>query len=131
MFIAFGKHYVVGIEWLWSVFVYSWMIVLRSLEINLKVLQVKKKCKSAENVVMVGDWSITSYLQWCGKSLWDRAEVVSPQSEVGKPNEGSKRQRIHIPLTQQIPLQFQGNQAAQTFDRAETYMTSPLVPLKI
>lgn len=75
---------------------------------------------SAGNVVIVGDSSITSYQQRHGKALWYGAEVVSAQSEVGKLDEGSKGQGIDIPLAQQIPLQFQDNQAAKTFGRIET-----------
>lgn len=75
-------------------------------------------------MVIVGDGSITSYQQRHGKALWYGAEVVSAQSEVGKLDEGSKGQGIDIPLTQQIPLQFQDNQAAKTFGRIETSFTS-------
>lgn len=54
--------------------------------------------------------------------------MVSPQSEVGKLNEGSKGQGIHIPLTQQISLQFKGNEAAQTFDRKKCALHHCLSP---
>lgn len=128
MWIAFGKNYIVVTEWPWSVFVYSGKKVQRNVGIYLKVLQVNEKRNSVETVVIVGDWSITSYLQWHRKSLWDSAEVVSPQSEVGKLNEGSKGQGIHIPLTQQISLQFKGNEAAQTFDRKKCALHHCLSP---
>lgn len=56
---------------------------------------------------------ITSYQQCWGEALWYGAEVVSAQSKVGELVEGSEGQRIYIPLTQQISLQFQNHQAAQ------------------
>lgn len=54
--------------------------------------------------------------------------MVSPQSEVGKLNKGRKGLGIHVPLTQQISLQLQSNQAAQTFDKTDMYIMSLLVP---
>lgn len=59
---------------------------------------------------------VTSYQQWHGEALWYGAEVVSAHSEVGKLDEGSEGQRIHVPLTQQIPLQLQDHQVAQTLN---------------
>lgn len=46
-----------------SVFVYSGKKVQRNVGIYLKVLQVNEKRNSVETVVIIGDLSITSYLQ--------------------------------------------------------------------
>lgn len=56
-----------------------------------------------------------TYQQRSGEALWYGAEVVPAQSQVRELDEGSECQRIYIPLTQQVPLQLQNHQAAQTF----------------